>query len=167
MKNHFELKRKEHEFHIGDWGYLCLQPYRQVSISQCCGLNMSPRYYSSFQVLQRDGSVANNWIYLPLQGYIPHFTYLNLKVESMLSSQSYLSFYPWIPLGSWSQSRKRSWVIYWPRLTTKHNWSSSFDGKGRRLKRLHENYICSSRKPIPTLWARSSKRESLSHIYCI
>ncbi|XP_042942595.1 uncharacterized protein LOC122276751 [Carya illinoinensis] len=58
MKKYADLKRTEREFTIGEWVYLCLQPYRQTSVSQRRGLKLAPRYYGPFQVLERVGSMA-------------------------------------------------------------------------------------------------------------
>ncbi|KAB1225090.1 Transposon Tf2-9 polyprotein [Morella rubra] len=58
MKKYADLKRTDREFNIGDFVYLRLQPYRQMSLSQRHNLKLSPRFYGPFKILQRIGSVA-------------------------------------------------------------------------------------------------------------
>jgi hypothetical protein len=58
MKHFADQKRTFREFAVGDWIFLCLRPYRQMSATLCRNLKLSPRYYVPFQVIQKIGSVA-------------------------------------------------------------------------------------------------------------
>lgn len=82
MKYDIDRKRVEREFKIGDWVYLRLRPYRQMTVALLQNLKFSPKYYSPSQVI--------NWIYkvayklnLPIDSQIYpvfHVSFLNKKL---------------------------------------------------------------------------------------
>jgi hypothetical protein len=51
-------KRTDKSFEPGQWVYLKLQPYRQVSVQNRVSQKLSKRYYGPFRILKRVGSVA-------------------------------------------------------------------------------------------------------------
>lgn len=60
MKHYADAKRRNMEYHPGDWVMLKLRPHRQSSAkhSQATSGKLSKRYYGPFQILQRVGQVA-------------------------------------------------------------------------------------------------------------
>jgi hypothetical protein len=58
MKKFADQHRTERSFGTGDWVYLKLQPYRQLSISGKQNQKLSPRFYGPFEIEQRIGKVA-------------------------------------------------------------------------------------------------------------
>ena len=58
MKVAADKHRTIREFAVGDWVYLKLQPYKQMSLRQKRLGKLSPRYYGPFQILQKVGSVS-------------------------------------------------------------------------------------------------------------
>ncbi|KAK0582926.1 hypothetical protein LWI29_031198 [Acer saccharum] len=58
MKKVYDSKHKEKEYSVGDFVYLKLQPYRQLSVSTRRNLKLSPRFYGPYEILQRVGPVA-------------------------------------------------------------------------------------------------------------
>ncbi|GMI99248.1 hypothetical protein HRI_003594100 [Hibiscus trionum] len=58
MKNHVDKRRREVELHIGDWAFIRLQPYRQLSLRLAKQTKLSPRFFGPYKVTQRIGLVA-------------------------------------------------------------------------------------------------------------
>lgn len=58
MKWFSDLKRTKREFVVGDWVFLKLHPYRQVSVAMRSDQKLAPRFYGPFKILHRVDSVA-------------------------------------------------------------------------------------------------------------
>ena len=58
MKQQADTRRSEREFSVGDWVYLRLQPYKQLSINTRASMKLSPRFYGPYQITERIGAVA-------------------------------------------------------------------------------------------------------------
>ena len=93
MKRYADLKHTEREFKEGDWVYLRLQPYRQVSVAWQRNLKLSPCFYGPFLVLSRVGAVAYK-LELPLGSLIHpvfHVSQLKLKLGRAVTPLIHLS----------------------------------------------------------------------------
>jgi Chromo (CHRromatin Organisation MOdifier) domain len=59
MKRFADRKRTERTYHLGDWVYLKLQPYRQISIQGNPGTHkLKSKYYGLFEIIGKIGAVA-------------------------------------------------------------------------------------------------------------
>jgi hypothetical protein len=58
MKKFTDQQRTERHFNCGDWVYLRLQPYRQLSISNSKNHKLNPCFYGPFEIEERVGTTV-------------------------------------------------------------------------------------------------------------
>ncbi|KAJ4815745.1 polyprotein [Rhynchospora pubera] len=103
MKKFADAKRIERHFEIGDWVYLKLQPYRQISVAGSVGRKLGLRYYGPFQIIEKVGVVAYK-LQLPAGSHIhPVFHVSQLKAR-LGNSEAIVPELPVVnPDGKWSE----------------------------------------------------------------
>ena len=82
MKKVYDKHHTERSFKEGDWVYLRLQLYQQMSLSVRRNLKLSPRYYGPYKVLQKVRPVAYK-LELPQESLIHptfHVSFLKKKL---------------------------------------------------------------------------------------
>lgn len=57
-KAYANLKRTAREFQQGDWVYLKLQPYKQVSVAIRKNLKLAAKYFGPYEIIEKVGPVA-------------------------------------------------------------------------------------------------------------
>ena len=65
MKNLVDLHRTEKTFQIGDWVWMRLQPYRQVTVQHREKVKLGPKYFGRFKILDKVSSVTYKLDVLP------------------------------------------------------------------------------------------------------
>jgi hypothetical protein len=59
MKQQADQHHSERSFEVGDWVFLRLQPYKEMSLKQSNKDNkISPKYYVPYKVFQKIGTMA-------------------------------------------------------------------------------------------------------------
>jgi len=77
MKAYADGKRKEVQLVVGDYVFVKLQPYRQISMTSRKNQKLSMRYFGLFLVLERIGPVAYR-LQLPVTARIHPIFHISL-----------------------------------------------------------------------------------------
>nr|XP_016510345.1 PREDICTED: uncharacterized protein LOC107827676 [Nicotiana tabacum] len=73
MKSNADKGRREVQFNVGDWMYVRLRPYRQLSVCLQCHTKLSRCFFGPFQIVQRVGAVAYKLAFPPSSKIHPVF----------------------------------------------------------------------------------------------
>lgn len=84
MKHFADKKMYERILQVGDWVYMKLQPYRQVTIAIRTNVKLSPKFYGPYLITKKVGVVLYR-LQLPLDSIIHpifHVTHLKKMVKT-------------------------------------------------------------------------------------
>jgi hypothetical protein len=75
MKAQADKNRQEREFQVGDWVYMKLQPYDQMTVQHRANHKLSYKFFGPYLVLQKVGLLHTNFNYLPVARFTLWFMY--------------------------------------------------------------------------------------------
>lgn len=84
MKKFADRRRTERKFKTGDWVYLRLQPYRQLSVHNSKKQQkFRPKFYGPFEIWRRIGTVAYE-LNLPQGSQVHPFFHVSQLKRSLI-----------------------------------------------------------------------------------
>ena len=93
FKQFADRKRHEVSFAVGDYVYLKLQPYRQLSVAVRRHLKLAHKYYGPYKILERVGAVAYK-LQLPADSQIHPVFHASLLKKKVGSDYRVTTFLP-------------------------------------------------------------------------
>lgn len=87
MKNQADKHRSERVLEVGDWVYLKVQPYKQLTVAVRSNIKLTSKCYGPFQVIERVGAVAY-MLKLPPGNHTSSFPYITAQEKDWKSHYS-------------------------------------------------------------------------------
>ncbi|PON40132.1 Chromo domain containing protein [Parasponia andersonii] len=133
MKQVYDKNHVERRFEPGDWVYVKLQPYQQLSIVNRKSQKLAARFYGPFRVIEKIGEVAYK-LELPSSSKIHPVFYVSVLKKTLgnhatLSSNLPESVDGAVPklssaiLNVWGRGRKQEFLVQWQNMpVTEATW---------------------------------------------
>lgn len=96
MKKIYDAYQTDRSLNVGEFLYLKLQPYRQMSLALQRRQKLAPKYYGPFEILERIGPVAYK-LKLPENSKLHpvfHVSMLKKKLDTTVETQVPLPVIP-------------------------------------------------------------------------
>jgi hypothetical protein len=131
MKKLYDNKHKEDEFDEGEWVFLKLQPYRQISVYMRKNAKLSARYSGPFKIIQKVNPMAYK-LDLPQESRIHPVFHISLLKRKLGGDKIVLSQLPTMNeearmtpkphhlLGTWQRNKRTELLIQWEGLQATH-----------------------------------------------
>ncbi|GJT22827.1 reverse transcriptase [Tanacetum coccineum] len=135
MKSHTDKRRTDKKFDCGDWVFLKLQPYKQISLRQGKQNKFSPMFFGPFKIIQRIGQVAYK-LELPNDSQIPNVFHVSqLKKCRLPSPNQVCGNLPPCDNSGWANGTNED--ATWESVTKLQAKFSSFDCSNAQLFDVH------------------------------
>ncbi|KAJ3688355.1 hypothetical protein LUZ61_017519 [Rhynchospora tenuis] len=118
MKKYADLKRSERQFKIGDWVYLRVQPYKQLTLTGGGNQKLNAKYCGPFEILERIGQLAYK-LNLPASSQVHPVIHVSQLKQHISRKHKPSPFLPW--LGSDGTLRIAPEMIVGRRLIQRNN----------------------------------------------
>ncbi|KAJ3703272.1 hypothetical protein LUZ61_006977 [Rhynchospora tenuis] len=118
MKKYADLKRSDRHFKVGDWVYLRVQPYKQLTLTSGGNQKLNAKYCGPFEVLEKVGQLAYK-LNLPPDSHIHPVIHVSQLKQHIGRKHITSPFLPW--LGSDGTLRVAPERIVARRLIQRHN----------------------------------------------
>ncbi|OMO79377.1 reverse transcriptase [Corchorus capsularis] len=93
MKMQYDQNRPEKQFNVGEWVFLRLQPYRQMTVHRRSSQKLAKRFFGPFQILRKLGPVAYE-LKLPIEAKIHPVFHVSLLKKCYGSPEASFSPLP-------------------------------------------------------------------------
>jgi len=161
MKHFADQNRTFREFEVGDWVFLRLRPYRQMSVILLRNLKLSLRYYGPFQVVQRIKTVAYK-LDLPPSSQIFHIFHVSHLKKKLGDQIVPLPELPTLTIeGTLTPEPAAVLDRRLKKRITELVHSCSFNGREPPNTTPPGRIWTTFEHPFLTLWARSSNKDAV------
>ena len=115
MKFCYDANHREVSFEVGEWVWLKLHPYRQLTVAKRSSNKLSPKYFGPFKVLEKVGTVAYR-LALPSESRIHDVLHVSLLKKFTGETPDSITPRPPVPhsiLHTRLNRGKQEFLVHW------------------------------------------------------